>query len=305
KQDAVAENSEEKVEDGNAAHVRRRWKVAAWLTARIFNEGSWHQVERAQAKGRGGHTVKNTSSKSVSRGDIVDAARRQCEKRLLHVDVHGMEIVGLVVALTSRYAYVAVPHVHNTQVTPQWMFVSRVPIPSMLATAATAADVGQKRAKNGAGDTQDERFLNDEELLSHDTGLLHRLPLEQRVRVTVCAHKVYCKQPRATGDTPALLSVAFEDAAVVSIAQAGDACSIPECFTTYADVLQIVRESCARFIRGYGKYGTPTAAAAAAATSPATAAAAVPGGGDGAVERLFAALTDTVSVRLKRERGSD
>ncbi|ESL07258.1 hypothetical protein TRSC58_05057 [Trypanosoma rangeli SC58] len=269
-------------EDEDAAVLmRRRWRKAAWITARVFNEGSWCAAERGSTK-VANETV-GSSCNDVSNASILDAAVRFKEKRLLHVDVFGMEFVGLIVALTSRYAYVAVPFPQDGQPTPPWSLVSRVGIPSLLAEAK--ATLTRKRERGECATDGFTPFINEEELVLHDLGPLRRLPPGQRVRVVLRAHKVYCKYQRSMVGGPAPFSVVFEDVAAISCAPVEDPSNLLESLPSYLDLLKIVCASCTRFLRGYSKYMGTSA--------------------NSAEERLFTAITDTVSVHMKRLRGRE
>ncbi|EKF31972.1 hypothetical protein MOQ_004188 [Trypanosoma cruzi marinkellei] len=275
---AVGENEDAET---TARLARQRWRKAAWMTARIFNEGSWYHAERRYAKGHK-ETVGNGRN-TVNSDNILDAAMRLTEKRLLHVDVFGMEFIGLIVALTSRYAYVAVPFLQDGQKIPQWSLVSRVGIPSLLEKEKP--NLTRKRERSDCVADDSKYFLNENELVSHDARPLLRLPPDYCVRVVLRAHKVYCKHQCNVINGQAFISVAFEDAAILSCTAVEDKSNFMESLSTYSDVLQIVQASSARFLRGYGKYtGKPA---------------------DNAVERLFTALTDTVSVHMKKLRGRE
>ncbi|KAF8283910.1 putative Divergent AAA domain containing protein, partial [Trypanosoma cruzi] len=261
--------------------ARRRWRKAAWMTARIFNEGGWYHAERRYAKVHN-ETV-GSGRNTVNSENILDAAMRLTEKRLLHVDVFGMEFIGVIVALTSRYAYVAVPFFQDGQSIPHWTLVSRLGIPSLLEEEKEKITRKRERCDRVADDSK--YFLNEEELVSHDARPLLRLPPDHCVRVVLRAHKAYCKHQRSVIDGQALVSVVFEDAAIISCTAVGNKNNFMESLSTYSDVLQIVQASCARFLRGYGKYTE------------------MPAGNAG--ERLFTALTDTVSAHLKKLRGRE
>ncbi|RNF25898.1 Trypanosoma vivax [Trypanosoma conorhini] len=279
--DAAAARGECGGDEDAAALMRRRWRKAAWMTARIFNEGGWYPAEQRPVKVPT-ETVGCMRS-GASSETVLDVAARLKERRLLHADAFGMEFIGLIVALTPRYAYVAVPFLQDGQALPQWSLVSRVGVPSLLAEAA--ATLTRKRERSECATGGFVLFLNEEELVAHDVGPLNRLQPDQCVRVVLRAHKVYCKQQRTLLGGPASLSLAFEDAAVLSCTAVEDQTNLLESLSTYLDLLQIVRASCARFLRGYSKYMGTSANSAEA--------------------RLFTAVTDTVSVHMKKLRGRE
>ncbi|ORC91739.1 uncharacterized protein TM35_000053350 [Trypanosoma theileri] len=307
------EGEEEERNEDETTQKRRRWKKAAWLTARVFNESSWHLVERIPSKGREQHKGENNNNNNnkvknnyKKEKNVIDMAIHQEKKRILHVDVHGMEIIGRVVALSSQYAYIAVPYIQDEQTKPKWVFVSRVGIPSVLASAA---ETTRKRIRSDSLDDHTEEFLNEKELTAHEVDSLRYLQSNQRVQVTLRTHKVYCKRYGAATVKPEHLSLTFEDATVLNVLNNVSESVIEqnktESLTTFTDILYIVRESCARFLRGYNKYLTSSSTGGGGGVSG--------NGGGGssssssmtAEDRLFTMLTDTVSVHVKKARGKD
>ncbi|RHW68056.1 Divergent AAA domain containing protein [Trypanosoma brucei equiperdum] len=258
---------------------RSRWRVAAWLTARLFNESSWVSTCPCGGLNNGDGTVAVPAERC---SDVIDAAECDGQKRLLHVDVTGMEFVGLITAVTSRYAYVAVPHEEEGQLATKWVLVSRVSVPPALERIVGRETV--KRPREGSERSRREEFVYEREVISHDNTPFRVLRVEERMLVTLRAHKVYCTKQRPVLGLPRAVSVLFEDVAVVkkvadTLTDGGDSTKVihKSCCNSFADVLEIVRGSCKRFLRGYTKYKLNT-------NGP-------------AVERLFSALTDTVSVQ--------
>ncbi|KAG8344744.1 hypothetical protein ERJ75_000320700 [Trypanosoma vivax] len=288
------------VRDGASA-ARQRSRIAAWLTSRFFNEASWHSARgatavRATDKGAGRNNEFGDDKVNGFQCDesVIEVSKRSAGKRVLHVDACGVEVSGLIVGITLRYAYVAIPYLDEQHKTSHWVIISRVPIPSILEMRAVGLARSMEMRKRSRDDDcarSRETFLHEREVMGHDLFPLHVLAPEQRARVTLRAYKVYCKMQDAEAASceSALLSVALEDASIISFVAApdngDDACgsgygtvSSPESLTSFSDLLEIVHESCRRFLRGYEKYGAGAA------------------GGQG--EKLFSLMTDTVSSRL-------
>nr|CCC94796.1 unnamed protein product [Trypanosoma congolense IL3000] len=254
--------------------VRKRWKKGAWLAARFFNEGSWRPAGVLHGK---------TGAVSMRFSNVIDAAENDKGKRLLHVDVGGMEFVGVISAVTSRYAYVAVPHVCEGDGTPKWVLVTRVSVPGTLDGLANKATLKRQRGSDGR-DRQAQTFVHEREVMSHDANALKVLDIDKRVVVTLRAHKVFCTWNRTDSQIPEVLSLFFDDVSTVAggvalttpRGEGTEAALVSHC-NSYNDLLDIVKMSCERFNHGYAKYEGATSNSAA--------------------ERLFSALTDTVSVR--------